>query len=86
MKVGNVKVFFKYEKVEVDEQVPVMEGSKVKREKGKKVFTLTGNKKLVRVVEGKTEAIAINTDTGEEITRREVKLRHGDTPSNKLAY
>ncbi len=84
MKSQNTKVFFRYETEEVDEQVPVMEGNKVKREKGKKVFILTGNKKSITKLDGKIEAIMINSNSGEEIARREVLPRHGDLPNKIL--
>ena len=65
MKVGNVKVFFRYEKTTVQDNT-------------------TGRTLEVKLPNGKIEAIAVNTDNGEEIARREVKLRHGDKPSKEL--
>ena len=62
MKTNQTKVFFKYEKEEI--QTP--EGLK-----------------LVNKPNGSITAVAKNIQTGEEITTREVKLRHGDKP-NKI--
>ena len=39
------------------------------------------NKVFFKYSENKTEAIAINLETKEEVARREVKLRHGDKPN-----
>lgn len=40
-----------------------------------------GQPKIVKKENGKTEAIMINSQTGEEIARREVTPRHGDKPN-----
>lgn len=43
------------------------------------------NKVFFKYSEDKTEAIAINLETKEEVARREVKLRHGDKPNKIVA-
>lgn len=50
----------------------------------KQEVTIDGEKKLVRKVDGKIEAVAQNAETKETIATREVRLRHGDSPDKVL--
>ena len=56
----------------------------MKAENVKVFFKYEKNEEGQRVVDGKIEAIAINVETKEEITKREVKPRHGDLPNKEL--
>lgn len=55
-----------------------------KYEKTTAVNPETGETKEIKLPNGKIEAIAVNINTGEEIAKREVKLRHGDKPNKEL--
>lgn len=56
----------------------------MKADNVKVFFKYEKNEEGQRIVDGKIEAIAIDVDTKEEITKREVKPRHGDTPNKEL--
>ena len=52
----------------------------MKTDQTKVFFKYEQNENGTRKVDGKIEAIAIDLSTKQEIVRREVKPRHGDTP------
>ena len=56
----------------------------MKTENVKVFFKYEKNDLGQRVINGKIEAVAMNTETKQELARREVRPRHGDVPNKEL--
>ena len=56
----------------------------MKTENVKVFFKYEKTEKSQRKIDGKIEAVAINTKTKEEIAKRQVLPRHDDVPNKKL--